>query len=206
MHALQTLPKRSLLLAALLGALSSTACSSPTYVRGGEVEGFDDATMGTTLDKRDLEQLLHENLKSFVESGVAKRWVQEGQRPILATYPMANETSEHIGSQLDALMSEVETYMVNTNIVRVVSVERQKQMIAEIEQQHGGGFDPAHIAEYNKQLGAQFYMTGKVFSSDQRAEGERRVQYFMFMQVIDVATSEIVWQNKSAVTKGIANL
>lgn len=206
MYAFKTMSKRSLFTATLLGALASTACSSPTYVRGGEVEGFDDATMGTTLDKRDLEQLLHENLKSFVESGVAKRWVQEGQRPILATYPMANETSEHIGSQLDALMSEVETYMVNTNIVRVVSVERQKQMIAEIEQQHGGGFDPAHIAEYNKQLGAQYYMTGKVFSSDQRAEGERRVQYFMFMQVIDVATSEIVWQNKSAVTKGIANL
>jgi penicillin-binding protein activator len=206
MYAFKTMSTRSLFTAALLGALVSTACSSPTYVRGGEVEGFDDATMGTTLDKRDLEQLLHENLKSFVESGVAKRWVQEGQRPILATYPMANETSEHIGSQLDALMSEVETYMVNTNIVRVVSVERQKQMIAEIEQQHGGGFDPAHIAEYNRQLGAQYYMTGKVFSSDQRAEGERRVQYFMFMQVIDVATSEIVWQNKSAVTKGIANL
>jgi penicillin-binding protein activator len=206
MYALKTMSTRSLFTAALIGALASTACSSPTYVRGAEVEGFDDATMGTTLDKRDLEQLLHENLKSFVESGVAKRWVQEGQRPILATYPMANETSEHIGSQLDALMSEVETYMVNTNIVRVVSVERQRQMIAEIEQQHGGGFDPAHIAEYNKQLGAQYYMTGKVFSSDQRAEGERRVQYFMFMQVIDVATSEIVWQNKSAVTKGIANL
>jgi PBP1b-binding outer membrane lipoprotein LpoB len=96
--------------------------------------------------------------------------------------------------------------MVNSNLVTVVSVERQRQMIAEIEKQRGGGFDPKNVAEYNKQLGAKFYITGKVYASDQRAEDERRVQYFMFMQVIDVATSAVVWQNKSAVTKGIADI
>jgi uncharacterized protein (TIGR02722 family) len=187
-------------------ALASSGCAKPTYVRGGEVEGFDDATMGTTFDKRDIDQLLHENLKAFSASAFARRVSDDKSRPTLAIYPMANETSEHIGSQLDAIMSDVETYMVNTGLVRVVSVERQRQMIAELEQQHGGGFDPKHIADYNKQLGAQFYLTGKVFSSDQRAAGERRVQYFMFMQAIDVATSEVVWQNKSAVTKGIAKI
>lgn len=196
----------SLLTIACLSSLGATGCHRASYVRGDEVEGFDDQTMGTTLDKRDIDQLLHENLKAFTESGVAKKWVTDGTRPTLAVYPLANETSEHIGSQLDALLSDVETWMVNARFVRMVSVERQKQMIAEIEQQHGGGFDMAHVAQYNKQLGAQFYMTGKVFSSDQKAAGERRVQYFMFMQVIDVATSEIVWQNKSEVTKGIAKL
>ena len=198
---------RFLLVATLAAAAATAGCGgTPTYVRGGEVDGFDDATMGTTLDKRDIDQLLHENLKAFSESGFAKRLASGTERPVLTMYPMANETSEHIGSQLDAIMSDIETYMVNSNLVRVVSVERQKQMIAEIEKQHGGGFDPKHIAEYNKQLGAQYYVTGKVFASDQRAAGERRVQYFMFMQAIDVATSEVVWQNKSSVTKGIAKL
>ena len=190
----------------LLVASALAGCPKPTYVRGDEVEGFDDQTMGTTFDKRDLDKLMHENLTKFVESGIARQWSSDKSRPTLAIYPMANETSEHIGSQLDALMSDIETYMVNTNLVRVVSVERQKQMIREIEKQHGGGFDPNHIAEYNKQLGAQYYITGKVFSSDQAAGGERRVQYFMFMQVIDVATSEVVWQNKAQVTKGIAKI
>jgi hypothetical protein len=190
----------------IVSLLSLAGCAKPTYVRGGEVEGFDDATMGTTFDKRDIDQLLHENLKAFSTSGFARRIADDRSRPTLAIYPMANETSEHIGSQLDAIMSDVETYMVNTNLVRVVSVERQRQMIAEIEKQYGGGFDPKHLADYNKQLGAQFYLTGKVFSSDQKAAGERRVQYFMFMQAIDVATSEVVWQNKASVTKGIAKI
>lgn len=196
----------SLLLLAALTAASGPGCSSPTYVRGGEVEGFDDQAMGTTLDKRDLDQLLHDNLKALMASGVARQWNEDRSKPTLAIYPLANETTEHVGSQLDALLSDIETFMVNSNLVTVVSVERQRQMIAEIEKQHGGGFDPKNIAEYNKQLGSKFYITGKVYASDQRAEDERRVQYFMFMQVIDVATSAVLWQNKTSVTKGIADI
>ncbi len=46
-------------------------------------------------------------------------------------------------------------------------------------------------------------MTGKVFTADERAFGERRVQYFMFMQLIEVATSAVVWQHKVEFTKAI---
>jgi uncharacterized protein (TIGR02722 family) len=192
--------------AALTTALafaSMLAACGPTYVRGSQVDGLDDAAMSTGIDKRDIEQLLHENLKSLMESPVAKGWAQDRSRPTLAIYPLANQTSEHIDSQLQALLSDIETFMVNSGLVTVVSVERQQQMIAEIEKQHGGGFDPNHIAEYNRQLGAKYYITGKVFTSDERAEDERRVQYFMFMQVIDVATSAVVWQNKAAFTKAL---
>lgn len=183
-----------------LGGL--TACG-PTYVRGSQVEGLDDPAMGTGIDKRDIEQLLHENLKSMMSSPAANAWNTDKSRPTIAIYPLANETSEHIDSQLQALLSDVETFMVNSGLVTVVSVERQRQMIAEIEKQHGGGFDPNHIAEYNRQLGAKYYITGKVFSSDERADDNRRVQYFMFMQLIDVATSGVAWQNKATLTKAI---
>jgi TolB-like protein len=196
---------RSLLLVALALGASASGCSSPTYVRGGEVEGFDDQAMGTTLDKRDLDQLAHENLKALLSSGIARQWNEDRSKPTLAIYPLANETTEHVGSQLDALLSDIETFMVNSNLVTVVSVERQRQMIAELEKQRGGGFDPANVAEYNKQLGAKYYITGKVYASDQRAEDERRVQYFMFLQVLDAETSDILFQNKTQVTKALVN-
>lgn len=189
---------------ALAGA-SLVGCGGPEYVRGSETPGLDDNAMSTGLDKRDLEQLLHENLKSMMSHPVAHAWAQDRSRPTFAIYPMANETSEHVDSSLQALLGDIETYMVNTGLVTVVSVERQRQMIAEIEKQHGGGFDPNHIAEYNRQLGAKFYLTGKVFTSDERTEDARRVQYFMFMQLIEVATSGVIWQNKAALTKGMLN-
>jgi uncharacterized protein (TIGR02722 family) len=181
------------------------ACGGPTYVRGSEAPGIDDAAMGTGIDRRDMQQLLHENLKSLMSSPVAHQWDQERSRPTFAIYPLANETSEHIDSQLQALLSDIETYMVNSGLVTVVALDRQRQMIAELEKQHGGGFDPNHIAEYNKQLGSKYYLTGKVFTADERTGEERRVQYFMFMQLIDVATSGVVWQNKAEFTKALTN-
>lgn len=189
--------------AALVAFALSLAACGPTYVRGSQVKGLDDQAMSTGIDKRDIEQLLHDNLQSLMAAPLAHAWASDRSKPTLAIYPLANETSEHIDSQLNALLSDVETFMVNSQLVTVVSVERQQQMIAELEKQHGGGFDPRHVADYNKQLGAKYYITGKVFTSDERVEDQRRVQYFMFMQVIDVATSAVAWQNKAAFTKAV---
>lgn len=186
-----------------LAALSAGCGGGVAIVRGSQVEGLDDQAMSTGMDKRDIQQALHENLKSMMTSPTANGWAQDHSRPTVAIYPLANETSEHIEGQLNALLSDVETYLVDSNLVTVVSVERQQQMIAEVEKQHGGGFDPRHVADYNRQLGAKYYVTGKVFTADERAFGERRVQYFMFMQLIEVATSAVVWQHKVEFTKAI---
>jgi hypothetical protein len=35
-----------------------------------------------------------------------------------------------------------------------------------------------------------------VFTTDERADDQRRVQYYIFIQVIDVETGEILFQNK----------
>ena len=182
---------------------SGPGCSSKQYVRGSEVANLDDPAMSTGLDRRDLQTLLHENLQSLLTSPVAHQWDQQKNKPKVAIYPLANETSEHVDSQLQALLSDVETFLVGTQLVSVISVERQQQMMAEVEKQHGGGFDPAHIVEYNRQLGAEYYITGKVFSADERSKEGRRVQYFMFMQLIEVATSAVAWQHKSELTKGL---
>jgi penicillin-binding protein activator len=182
---------------------SSIACSNPTPVRGAEVEGLDDPAFSTGLDKRDLQKLMHENMSAFIDSPIVQEWIGAGTKPRIAIYPLANETSEHIDSQLDALLSDVESFLVNSNKVTVISVERQRQMMGEIGKQHGGGFDPTQVAEVNKQLGAEYYITGKVFTSDERMEGERRVQYFMFMQIIEVSTSAIRFQKKTELTKGL---
>ena len=73
----------------------------------------------------------------------------------------------------------------------------------EIRTQQTDSFNPAQVAEWGQQIGARYFITGKVFSTDERMKGERRVQYFMFMQVLAVETGEILFQNKTSVTKAI---
>jgi uncharacterized protein (TIGR02722 family) len=198
------MPRFPALLALALLASLSGACGSPQPVRGEDVEGFDDQAMSTGLDKRDLSRMLHENMQALQSSAVIKRWESEN-RPTLAVLPMKNETSEHVDPALDALISDIETKLVNAGHVKVISMEQQPQLVEEIRRQYSGAFDPSQHAKWGKQIGARYIVTGKVYDAAERHEDERRVQYFMFLQVLDVETGEILFQNKTSVTKGIAN-
>jgi hypothetical protein len=185
-----------------LSAPGIFGCGGPTPVRGEEVEGLDDEAMSTGLDRRDLQKMLHENMKALQTSAVIQRWQKEN-RPTLTVLPFRNETSEHVDSALNALISDIETTLVNAGHVRVISIERQPQLIEEVRRQYSDAFDPAQIARWGRQVGARYFVTGKVFSADERHEDERRVQYFMFLQVLDAETGDILFQNKTSVTKAL---
>lgn len=186
-----------------VAALSFAACGGgPKAVRGSEVAGLDDEAMGTGLDRRDLQQMLHENMESLQSSALVKRWQGE-DRPAVAVLSMRNDTSEHIDGVLNALITEVETSLVNAGHVRVISRDSQPEMIAEVEKQQSDAFDASTVARLGNQVGVRYFVTGRVYSADERQSGERRVQYFLFMRVLDVQTGDILWQNSAAVTKAI---
>jgi penicillin-binding protein activator len=179
-----------------------TSCG-PTYVRGSENPDLDDYAMSTGLDKRDLEKLFDDNINSMMDSAVIQKWKAEQEPPIVSLFPIANETSEHVRDQLNALLSKMETKLINSGVATVVDHGRQNELIAEVRRQQGGAFDEAHSAQVGRQLGARFFLTGKLYDSAERTDGERRVQYFLFMKIVDVETGVIRWQNEANLTKGL---
>src|SRR5688572_16068277 len=191
-----------LLTAGLSAGIFSAGCGGPKAVRGSDVAGLDDEAMGTGLDRRDLQLMLHENMESLQNSALVKRWESEN-RPAVAVLQMRNDTSEHIDSVLNALITEVETSLVNAGHVRVISRDSQPEMIAEVEKQQSDAFDASTVSRLGNQVGVRYFVTGRVYNADERQAGERRVQYFLFMRVLDVETGDILWQNSAAVTKAI---
>ena len=182
-----------------------TGCAEKKYVRGSEKEGLDRHAMSLKFDKRDINTLYNKTLDSMMNSSVVQQWeqkAQSGEAPVVAVFPMRNETSEHIGPQLDTLLAKFETDLVNKTPVSVVSHESQQDLIAEIKRQQSDAYNPQRMADYGRQLGAQYFVTGKVRDVAERVEGERRVQYFMFIQVLDVETGAIKFQNEAQLTKG----
>jgi PBP1b-binding outer membrane lipoprotein LpoB len=177
------------------------ACASHEYVRGSDDPSVDNPAMSTGLDKDDIQHTLQNLLNQMRTAPIMDQWRSDRAQDTVAIAPFINETSEHIDPQLSAMLSETETWLVNANVARVVSQERQLDMIRQVEGAQHPVFDPRHIPQYGKQLGVKFYVTGKVGSSDERSDEARRVQYFIFMQVIDVESSEIRWQQKAYITK-----
>jgi uncharacterized protein (TIGR02722 family) len=190
------------LIICLLWAFAGMGCG-PSYVRGSEEPRLDGYAMSTGLDKMDLEKLLDENMQSLLASAVVARWKESGDPPVVSVFPIANETSEHIRDQLDALLSKVETQFINSGIATVVDRAQQEALIAEVRTQQGADFDPGQSTEVGRQLGAKFFLTGKVYDSAERTGKERRVQYFLFMKIVEVETGVVRWQNEANLTKGL---
>lgn len=197
-----------LLLAALAIGGTLAACGAqPTYVRGSDMPGLDDPAMSTSLDRRDLEQLLAENMSSFVSSPFYLEVAQDpAEPPTIAIMPMENWTTEHVEPQLHALIGMVETQLVQSRVFRVVAAMLRDQILEELELQQGAAFDAARALPLGRQLGVHYFMTGRVVDNSERTANARRVQYFMFMQTISVETGEIVWQNQAEITKGLVPL
>jgi len=184
----------------------TSGCASREYVRGADDPTVDAPAMSTSLDKDDIQRTLQTLLNQLRDSPVMTEWrVRSGQgdRQTVAIAPFFNETTEHIDPQLDAMLSETETWLVNSGIARVISHERQDDIIRQVEGAQHPIFDPRHIPQYGKQMGVKYFITGKVGASDERTVDARRVQYFIFMQVIDSETSEIRWQQRAFVTKAV---
>ena len=183
-------------------ALASSGCGKEV-VRGSDDPSIDAKALSTGLDKEDMKRSLRDTLNRLRTSPLMNEWRTTNPQAIVTIFPFQNSTTEHIEPQLDTILNEAETWLLESNVVRVISRARQTQMIREVEGQHTAAFNPAHAAQYGKQLGAKYYITGKISGNDERSDDMRRVQYFLYLQVIDVETSEIRFSAKSEITKAI---
>ncbi len=197
---------RFLSTALVAASLLSVVGCKPKAIRGGEGTenpDFDEGAMSTGLDRKDLQDLMQKNMSSLVGSPIWGTWRSAPEPPIVAIWPFLNDTSEHLDDQLLTLLSDMETELINSGVVSVVSRERQNEMMAEANLQQGAAFNPAMAAQLGNQIGAKYFLTGKIQAVDERMNKERRVQYTLFMQVIEVETSLVKFQTKSERTKGI---
>lgn len=196
-----------LLLLALGAALSAAPGCKPKAIRGGpgtENPNLDQGAMSTTLDRKDLQDLLKVSLDKLFGSPFWAQVNSFGAPVVVAIWPFKNETSEHIDDQLNTLLGDLETELVNSGVVQVVSRERQAEMASEVAvQQNRSIYDPALAAQISRQAGAKYFFTGKVGTVDELFNGERRVQYTLFIQVIEVETSFVRFQYKAERTKAI---
>lgn len=197
----------ALVVVATLWFGSTTGCA-PVASRGGAGTlnpGLDDAALSTGLDKVDLDYLTEEILNALFDSIFWQREILDApdDQPWVTIFPIRNDTSEHIDDQLDTLLGSIETFLVNSGSVGVVSREIQEEMMREARFQQSGDIDPATAARIGRQLGAKYYFTGKIGAVDERLNKQRRVQYTLFLQVIEVETSRIRFQHEAARSKAI---
>lgn len=202
MYSLRYLIAHSLLVV----ALSTQYACGPRYLRSGESSDFENAAMSTRLDRKDLESMFKEATQSLSKAGLMRHWKalsRDGQQATLAVLSIANETSEHVDTSMMTLVKKMETTLINDGVVTVLSRSNQPALLKELKKQGQTAFDQARIAVMGRQLGAQYLLTGKLYDITEKSLNGRRVQYFLFMQVIEVETGAIRWQMEVERLKGV---
>ena len=178
----------------------------PRFLRSGDSSDFESAAMSTRLDRKDLIGMFNEASKALQEGGLMKHWRalnRDGRQATLALLSIENETSEHVDNSLRTLAKKLETQLINDGVVTVLSRSNQPELLKEIRGQEGRAFDQARVATMGRQLGAQYLLTGKVYDITEKSSEARRVQYFLFIQVIEVETGAIRWQIEVERLKGL---
>ena len=191
---------------ALVALLALSLGCAPKVVRGGEGTGnpkVDQAALSVGLDREDINYLVKQNIDSLADSRFWQREIQGGDRPTMAIWPIENRTTRHMEDELLTILSSIETSLINTGEVRVVNRGRQEALIDEIGWEHNAAFDPRTVQQLGHQLGAKYYVTGRITSVDEKLSGTRRLQYSLFLQALQVETGELLWQNEVTRTKQI---
>lgn len=191
----------------LIAMMVTLAGCGPKAVRGGpgtDNPQLDEPAMSVTLDLADIEYLVSENTKALSASALWNKTILRAPvPPTVAIWPMQNATSQHIDDQLATILSSLETFLVNSSDVRMVSRESQQQLIEELRSRQADIYDPQTIGKLGRQLGAQYFVTGKVTSVEERLRRTRRVQYSLILQVLEVETARIVFQNEASRSKAL---
>ncbi len=187
-------------------SLAALACA-PQAMRGGEGTDnpdLDAPALSIKLDREDINYLVADYLTALEGSRFWKSEVEDAPNRILvAIWPITNETSQHIDDQMATLLSSIETALVNTGDVRVVDRARQEALVREVGIQRGSAYDPASAQRMGQQLGVKYFFTGKISSVDEKLAKMRRIQYSLFLQVIEIETGIIEFQNEVTRSKAV---
>ena len=196
--------RSSLLSLLAMGALLGCVSEAMRGGEGTENPELDRPALSVTLDREDINYLVADYLTALQQSRFWKEDIKSASdRPVVAIWPIQNSTSQHIDEQMLTILSSIETALVNTGDVRVVDRARQDALINEIGIQRTTAYDPSTAQRIGRQLGVKYFFTGKVTSVEERLNKLKRVQYTLFLHVLEVETGLIEFQNEVTRSKAV---
>ena len=101
------------------------------------------------------------------------------------------------------LLSSMETSLIDSGEVQVVAKARQAELAREIGIQQGAIYDQGKATILGRQIGAHYFVTGKLTNVDEKIQKTRRVQYSLFVQILEIETGLVKFQHETARSKAL---
>jgi hypothetical protein len=168
-----------------------------------QVSDPEEDAMTSELTERDLESMFSRMSTSLFDSSLMRLWsaYHRSGKPIkLGVLAVEDQIKPPMVNSLIRLMKNLEGELSTDGEVITVSRSSQLKLLQGLRDPKDPALNQQKVAQLGEKLGVQYLLTGKLYSVSDRVSDEQdldssdQVQYFLFMQVIEVKTGAVRWQ------------
>ncbi len=193
--------KRSYLLLAafVLVAGIASGCGRKRVARIGVDEQIDLSGRWNATDSRLVSE---EMIKDALERPWLGNFIErEGKQPTVIVGNVVNRTDEHIVTE--TFTKDLERAFINSGMVNMVASADEREQVREERMDMQEWASEETVAEFMREIGADYMLTGSVNSIVDQ-EGRRRVIYYQVnLELIHTATNQKVWIGNKEIKKYI---
>lgn len=163
------------------------ACSTGKAFKEGE---YDDPTRVELLDDKFNESDMQQMADTMIKSMVACPYIANAPKtPILFVEKVKNASQEHIDTV--ALTDKIRTALIKSGKVRFVNKEERDVMDEEYKYNEGPNVNKATQKKRGAQIGADFFLSGRIMSNVQEVGNDKFVYYKLTLNLTNTETSTI---------------
>ncbi len=178
---------------------------------GREVTRTDPGTV-TDLSGYWNETDAHMVADSIVDQCLDGRWLtsfragdrsreERAPQPVVVVGSIFNESSEHINTNL--FMNEIERALLESGEVQIAAGGASRGEVRAERSDQSIFSSPETAAEYGREIGADFVMTGNIGSIVDEEDNTRSIYYQVSIELIDVETALKAWMGSLEIKKMI---
>lgn len=189
---------RVLIFLILLTSLFSCARKVSRIDPGQQIDlsgRWNDSDSRMVADKMTAELLSSTRFKEYTQS--------LGRKPTIIVGQIRNKTSEHIDA--DNYVKKFELAIFNSNIADLVESDVFRDKLREERAQQQDFSDPATMAKWGKEVGANLMLFGEMTSETDVYNKDRVVNYITTLFLTDVENNKRIWYGQQEIKKHIKN-
>ncbi len=191
--------------ALILGLLLFVAgCGSQTVTRTDTDTVTDLSGYWNDTDARIVADSIVQQVLASRISGIHDTRGDDGRSsglPVILVGGVRNQSTEHIN--VDVFMSEIERSLLNSGRFQIAAGGRERDEVRGERRDQNVFATPATAAEFGREIGADYVMTGTVNSIEDQANGTRAIFYQVNIELINVETALKVWMGSAEIKKVI---
>ncbi len=153
-------------------------------------------------DFSDKKEIVSKFTDSLLNTTALNR---ESGKPIIVTYGIANETSEHINT--GGISDDIRLSLIQAGEYRFVNRAQRKNALDEADFQYAGFVPPEQRIIEGRQLGANYILAGTLRSIEKKQPKQWRlnkrelVYYSLNLELTNIQTGEVSWADRVEIAR-----